>query len=68
LALAVKLGPIYSHPWQRNAVALMGVSNQINARNGRGSDRLTQKTPVAQWAMQRDYMAAYNQLNSVICR
>lgn len=58
---------------RRNADALMGVIDQVNARYGRGSIRLAIEPPVAQWAMKRDYLSAsfttdFNQLKSVKCQ
>ncbi|WP_223508834.1 MULTISPECIES: Y-family DNA polymerase [unclassified Pseudomonas] len=58
---------------RRNADALMGVIDQVNARYGRGSLRLALEPPVAQWAMKRDYLSAsfttdFNQLKSVKCQ
>lgn len=58
---------------RRNAEALMGVIDQVNARYGRGSIRLAIEPPVAQWAMKRDYLSPsfttdFNQLKSVKCQ
>lgn len=58
---------------RRNADALMGVIDQVNARYGRGSLRLALEPPVAQWAMKREYLSAsfttdFNQLKSVKCQ
>lgn len=58
---------------RRNADALMGVIDQVNARYGRGSIRLAVEPPAAQWAMKRDFLSAsfttdFNQLKSVKCQ